>query len=457
MNQIVQMMHVLTLFSATAAGSLVSAIWEGTILAASVALCLCFVKGITAGVRSILWTGVLLLVVLLHFVPLLALKSSGSAAPGGILHADLRWSMAILCLWGVLSLVRGTQLIHSAIGLRRIARRAAPVIASPGCASLLSTSRRSAQLCTSTDVDRPSVIGFFSPRILIPQTLFEKLSAFELEQIVMHEMEHLRRADDWTNLLQKVSLVLFPLNPVLLWVEHRLCMERELACDDHVLHCTQARKAYATCLVNLAEESVLRRRASLALGAWERQTEVGRRVRRILRQPEGIMGRRKMATVTGMLALCMVGGAIGLAREPRLVSFAPTPSLAEEASFSPASGYVPASFHERSASPKMIDTVFHEPRTEQASGGAKPAVRHSAAAAIRPTAMTTAATLRTSRLEAARARLARRRASQSASWVVLTDWSQSPEPPQVRLVVSPENQRTYAAIQMANGWLIVQL
>jgi beta-lactamase regulating signal transducer with metallopeptidase domain len=28
----------------------------------------------------------------------------------------------------------------------------------------------------------------------------------------MHEMEHLRRADDWTNLLQKLALVFFPLN-----------------------------------------------------------------------------------------------------------------------------------------------------------------------------------------------------------------------------------------------------
>ena len=59
-------------------------------------------------------------------------------------------------------------------------------------------------------------------------------------------MEHLRRRDDWVNLLQKVSLVLFPLNPVLDRIEKRLCMERELR-DETVLRFTQAPKAYASC------------------------------------------------------------------------------------------------------------------------------------------------------------------------------------------------------------------
>ena len=76
---------------------------------------------------------------------------------------------------------------------------------------------------------RPSVLGFFRPRILVPPELLKALSPRELRQVVVHEMEHLHRADDWTNLLQKVGLVLFPLNPVLLWVERRLCAERELA------------------------------------------------------------------------------------------------------------------------------------------------------------------------------------------------------------------------------------
>ncbi len=126
--------------------------------------------------------------------------------------------------------------------------------------ALLPENYRKAQLCTSEEVERPSVFGFFHPRILIPPALIEKLSAQELQQVVLHELEHLRRLDDWTNLLQKAALVVFPLNPAMLWVERKLCAERELACDDRVLRSNAAPKAYAVCLTRLAEFSMVQSR-----------------------------------------------------------------------------------------------------------------------------------------------------------------------------------------------------
>jgi beta-lactamase regulating signal transducer with metallopeptidase domain len=442
-----QATHILTLFSAAAAGSLVGAIWEGSVLAATVALCLHFVKGLSAAVRSLLWTGVLLLVVLLHFVPLLGTDLVATATPGRALHVDLIWSLAIAGVWAVFSMARAAQLTNSALGLRRIARRATPVGAAPELAALLRTGYRSAELCTSTDVDRPSVIGFFKPRVLIPRDLFEKLCASDLEQIVLHEMEHLRRGDDWINLLQKISLVLFPLNPVLFWVERRLCTERELACDDRVLQVTRAKKAYATCLVNLAEESALHRRASLVLGAWERQSELGRRVRRILRQPEGMMGRRQMTTVASVLALGIVGGALALAREPQLVSFAPLPLSETAASIVPPNGYVPAAYREGMSSGHVVQTVFREP--------AKPVVP--AKIQQTPKVLHRAKVTKVSANGNFRHLDERRRPAPSSSWVMLTGWTSSPQPPRVQLIVSPQTQSTFAAIQMVNGWLIVQL
>jgi hypothetical protein len=460
--------HFLILFSAAAAGSLVSAIWEGTVLATCVALCLRLAKGITAGVRSVLWTAVLLLVVLLHFVPFVGRGAASQSDAGKLLHVDLRWSVAIVALWALFSLFRGMQLIHSAVGLRRIAGRASPVAASPACAPLLRSGWRSAQLCVSADVDRPSVIGFFRPRVLIPQALLEDIAPAELEQIVLHEMEHLRRADDWTNLLQKISLVLFPLNPVLVWVERRLCIERELACDDRVLRVTKARKAYATCLVNLAEHSVLRRSATLVLGAWERQSELGRRVHRILLPDVSVMGRRRMRLVTGALILGMIGGVATLAREPQLISFAPAAGTASETAIgiSESPQFASAAFHERSASltstpqsaPKMVDTLFREPASADASHPVKASARklHRAAApaislpdAAKPQFMS-------------RRVVMHRTQPAAAGWMMLTDWSDAPQipemrPPQVRLLVSTTDQRTYAAIQMMNGWLVIQL
>lgn len=456
--------HIFTLLSAAAAGSLVSAIWQGTLLAVIVALCLRFVKGIPAGVRSMLWTAVLLLVVLLHFLPLFAHPLTPQTTAAGTFHADLRWSVAIVCLWALLSAVRAAQLIHSALGLRRVARAATPVAASAAVAPLLRTRFRTARLCTSPDVDRPSVIGFFAPRVLIPQALYARLSPSELEQIVMHEMEHLRRADDWTNLFQKLSLALFPLNPVLLWVERRLCLERELACDDRVLQLTRARKAYATCLVNLAEHSMLRRGALLVLGAWERQSELGQRVRRILAAPEGVMGRRRMKYVTAALVLGMLGGAATLAREPQLVSFAPMPQMQNDAALVSDARMVPAAFHTPAVSalgsaqapkmaPHMVDAVYHVPAAgHEPVPAKKQQPRHKISHVAAPSAAIRNLPQHQPGLVAQRAT-----APQPRALVILTSWSDASQPSRVRVVVSGDNRFAYAALPTPNGWLIVQL
>jgi beta-lactamase regulating signal transducer with metallopeptidase domain len=290
--------HAVTLLATRASTALVAAIWEGFVLAACVALCLRLLPRIGAAARSLIWSAVLLLVLALPMLSLLpgvahsvALGHAASSAAATTLHSlplDDRWAFALAALWVCASLIRAVRLVRGAYRLRQIAQRATPVEVSPACATLLAEAPhrrlqgRPVQLCSSTDIDRPSVAGFFSPRILLPPSLLARLSATELEPILRHELEHLRRSDDWTNLLQKLALVLFPLNPVLLWVERRLCLERELACDDGVLRATRAPKAYATSLATLAEHALVRRGISLALAAWDRQSELARRVHRIL-------------------------------------------------------------------------------------------------------------------------------------------------------------------------------
>ena len=283
--ELIPMLHTLSLLSATATSALFSAIWEGTVLAAIVFVCLRSLPGLSPAARSVIWLNVFALLVLLHFLPVFD-GHNLNANPGrhSPLHLDLRWSFAIAAVWAALSLWRAAQLVVGAIHLRGMARRALPIPTDASLQALLHDAR-SAQLCSSSEVARPSVFGFFRPRILVPPVLVERLSALELQQVVLHEMEHLHRADDWTNLLQKIGLVLFPLNPVLLWVERRLCAERELACDDRVLRSSAGRKAYAMCLTHLAEYSMLQRSFTLVLGAWERRPELVRRVQRILRQP----------------------------------------------------------------------------------------------------------------------------------------------------------------------------
>lgn len=316
-----ELLALMTQLSATATGALVSAVWQGALLAALVLIGIRLFPGLSAAARSVIWLNVFLFVAVLHFVPLALHPSDAPTADA--FHLNPRWSLAVAAVWLALSLWRAGMLVAGALHLRGLARRAVPV-AIPEVEDLLHTrSGRQVQLCASDEVARPSVLGFFRPRILVPPVLLERLTTAELRQVVLHEMEHLRRHDDWTNLIQKVGLVLFPLNPALVWVEKQLCAERELACDDRVLHSGGGRKAYALCLTHLAEHSMLHRGYALVLGAWERRPELVRRVQRILSDPVRAMGRKPALAVTGGLIFAALGCTVTLAHAPQLVSFAP--------------------------------------------------------------------------------------------------------------------------------------
>jgi beta-lactamase regulating signal transducer with metallopeptidase domain len=327
-------------WSQAATGSLVAAVWQGMLLVAVVGLGLRLVPKSSAAVRFAIWFGVFVVVTAL---PMIALwpHAAGDASAGGRgpwFTVDARWCLAIAAVWAAASVVRAGTLVGAALRVRALWKRATPVengdfvnpthgdkAAMNGAPSIDGTAGRRAQICTSDEVDRPTVIGFFAPKILIPSWLLEKLTAAELEQIVLHEAGHLGRADDWMNLLQKIALVIFPLNPALAWVERRLCFERELAVDERVLQAFAGRagaaKAYAACLATLAEYRLGRRALALALGLLGQESELGRRVGRILRRREGMKPVHARLVLGGAM-LGLVVAAIGFERCPQLVGFA---------------------------------------------------------------------------------------------------------------------------------------
>jgi hypothetical protein len=345
---------------------------------------------------------------------------------------------------------------------------------------------RRAAVCVSDEVDRPSVIGFFAPKILIPRWLLERLAPTELEQIVLHEAGHLRRADDWMNLLQKLALVVFPLNPALAWIERRLCFERELACDEHVLRDsapqTGASTAYAACLVALAEYRMGRRGLTpgLALGFWGtlgRESELAQRVGRIL-AGGGRMKATHARLVLGGAMLALVAGAVELPRCPLLVGFASNSSVASYSSASRvvnglASGRVRTGFRAESV-------VF---RQDAGNGMLRQYPTHRGGAAMNG-AQSGAGRTALNHKAAAQTHVSEARhgapgfvatESKAGSWVVVTAWDgagfsrvvmSSAEVPDEADAVrqTPSEQRVYeqqfyryAAVPVRDGWLVIQL
>jgi BlaR1 peptidase M56 len=81
-----------------------------------------------------------------------------------------------------------------------------------------------------------------------------QLSAAEIEIILLHECAHLRRWDHWTNLAQQFVKAVFFFHPAVWWIENRLTLEREMACDDMVLAQSASPRAYASFLISFAEK-----------------------------------------------------------------------------------------------------------------------------------------------------------------------------------------------------------
>ncbi|MGB7267541.1 MAG: M56 family metallopeptidase, partial [Terracidiphilus sp.] len=216
-------------FAQAAAPAAVTALWQGALIAVALVLCLRFAPRVSAAHRFAVWAAAFAVVAALPLLPVFAHSLSASVAQAQPLRAvaakpwfqlDSRWGFIVAALWLAASGLRAADLAFHSLRLRKLWKSATPVQVDASLHDLLAAAsprRRSVQICTTSELDRPSVIGFLAPRILIPDWLLARLTPGELEHVIQHEAEHLRRRDDWTNLLQKISLVLLPLNPALVW------------------------------------------------------------------------------------------------------------------------------------------------------------------------------------------------------------------------------------------------
>jgi beta-lactamase regulating signal transducer with metallopeptidase domain len=183
---------------------------------------------------------------------------------------------------------------------------------------------RRIQICVSEKARVPAAIGFIRPIIIIPPWALDELTPDELNTVVLHELAHLRRWDDWTNLAQKIVGALLFFHPAVWWIDRGLAREREMACDDFVLAATADHRGYAKCLVSVAEKSFLRRGIALAQAMAEQIHLTAQRVARILQGARSVensattkVWKPAVAVMTAVSAVCL----ISLAHEPNIVAF----------------------------------------------------------------------------------------------------------------------------------------
>lgn len=307
------------------AARVLNSIPEGLLIAIFAWLILRLVGRQNSGTRFAVWFVALLAIAFIPFVPAPHIGGSVSRA----VHAELTlpglWAVAVCVVWGMISLFAIATLAFGLLRLRSLRRNAEPVLSAELDPALQSTLEecqaiRPVELRVSAEVRVPTAIGFFKPVILLPEWVLESLSTDELRTVVLHEFAHLRRRDDWTNLAQKLVRALFFFHPAVLWVEKRLSLEREMACDDAVLAETRNPHAYARCLVSLAEKSFVRRSVALAQAAISRAQETSLRVAQILdtdRPRATRVFKPVLAAIAGVAAVAFVA----VPNVPRLIAF----------------------------------------------------------------------------------------------------------------------------------------
>ena len=132
----------------------------------------------------------------------------------------------------------------------------------------------------SDEVRAPMTVGIFRPAMLLPTTLPRALTERELEDVLAHESEHVRRRDVLRNLIQELVIALWWFHPLV----HRLARDsraiREECCDDALLASGRCEKAqYARTLLQAATFAAREGRTVAAIA--ESPHELLRRVRRI--------------------------------------------------------------------------------------------------------------------------------------------------------------------------------
>src|SRR5260370_37561886 len=100
--------------------------------------------------------------------------------------------------------------------------------------------------------------------------------------------------------MYRIVSALFFFHPAVWWIEKRISVEREMACDDAVLAETANPHGYASCLVSLLEKSLGQRRWSMAQAAVHRAHEAALRLAPILDKNRAV-GTRVWKPAAGMV------------------------------------------------------------------------------------------------------------------------------------------------------------
>jgi beta-lactamase regulating signal transducer with metallopeptidase domain len=188
------------------------------------------------------------------------------------------WQAWLLLAWAAVVTWRAAVVLRQRYGLRRLVRLTTPagddLAARVGDLAARLGLRRGPRVLL---VDHPGLVfvcGLWGPRLVLPRTLPAALSAADMDQVVLHELAHLRRGDLYWGWTIELARILYFFHPLVYWVGYCLQLERELACDQVAMTASgHAAGDYAQTLVHVASHASEPGPSQAAPGADKRITK----------------------------------------------------------------------------------------------------------------------------------------------------------------------------------------
>ena len=254
-------------------------------------------------------------------------------------------ALAIVVAWSLGALFVLSRLWVGLRHLERLKRDALPLPVEYRSRLLrwtrLGKGSRGVRLCHSTEIVVPMAVGLFDAMIIVPDHLLKDLDPADIDRIVLHELAHLRRNDDWINVIERLAQAVLFFNPGVLWLIAQLDLEREVACDDWVLAQYEA-LPYATCLTKIVETTLWPYRPMSAPGTFVTRRAMSVRIERLLSKQRDVRTSAAWAPTGIAVAAVATLSIVALAVSPSFAFTSPVAHASSAAHANPAARAISA-------------------------------------------------------------------------------------------------------------------
>jgi len=286
-------------------------LFQGGIVAMAAAAVLRVMEPLRARARYwTVWVALLAVVALpaVPFVWALVLSAPVAARPAAPTESllstpDSWWTSTAVAMnvWALWASVSAGRILLAALSMRRARRECRDFPAGREVrllqwARIRATGRRT-HLVLCDSVRSAAILGCGSPVIAVAPALLEQLCDADIDRIVIHEWAHVQGRDDLGNLVVLAIRVMAGWHPAVWWLDRRLRVEREMACDEMVVAVTGSARDYAACLVTLASLPLTPRSSPVLAAASA--TGLRRRITAVVSQQQRASASWWPATVFG--------------------------------------------------------------------------------------------------------------------------------------------------------------